>query len=109
MVAYAHIQYSTYQFSEESNDRRAPKSLHIFVANDFWPTIKPFLSKSSQGGSSSTIVLSEDNKIITDQNEVANIFNNHFVNVAKDIGNIDPGCDFSDLPASTLPMRRAKQ
>ena len=54
-------------------------------SKDFWPTIKPFLSKKGSGGGSE-IILSENEKIISDQREVCDIFNNYFVNVAKDIG-----------------------
>ena len=54
-------------------------------SKDFWPTIKPFLSKKGQGGGTS-FVLSEGGKVVTDQTEVCSIFNNFFVNVAKDIG-----------------------
>ena len=54
-------------------------------SKDFWLTIKPFLSKKGSGGESE-IILSENDKIISDQKEVCNIFNSYFVNVAKDIG-----------------------
>ena len=54
-------------------------------SKDFWPTIKPFLSKKGQGGGTS-VVLSEGGKVVTDQTEVCSIFNNFFMNVAKDIG-----------------------
>jgi hypothetical protein len=50
------------------------------------PTIKPFLTNK---GSNITkdIILEDNNKIINDQLQVANNFNNFFINVAKDIGN----------------------
>ena len=54
-------------------------------SKDFWPTIKPFLSKK-RSGVNSEILLSENGKIISDQNEVCEVFNNFFVNVTKDIG-----------------------
>ena len=63
-------------------------------SKDFWPTIKLFLSKKGQDGGT-PVVLSEGGgrrgggaggKVVTDQNEVCAIFNNFFVNVAKDIG-----------------------
>ena len=57
----------------------------VLVAKDLWPTIKPFLSKKGSG-CGSEIILSENNKIISDQKEVCNVFNSYFVNVAKDIG-----------------------
>ena len=55
------------------------------MAKDLWPTIEPFLSKKGSGGGSE-IILSENDKIISDQKEVCNVFNSYFVNVAKDIG-----------------------
>ena len=55
-------------------------------SKDFWPTIKSFLSKKGQGGGI-PVVLSEGGKVVTDQPEVFTIFDNFFVNVAKDIGN----------------------
>ena len=41
-------------------------------SKDFWPTSKPFLSKEGSGGGSEIILL-ENDKIISDQNEVCNI------------------------------------
>lgn len=57
-------------------------------SKDFWPTIKPFLTNKGNNTSKDTI-LSENDHIITDQQDICDIFNNFFVNVAKDIG--DPG------------------
>ena len=47
---------------------------------------KVLLSKKGLGGGI-PVVLSEGGKVVTDQPEVFTIFNNFFVNVAKDIGN----------------------
>ena len=71
-------------------------------SKDFWPTIKPFLSnKGSDGGND--VILCENEKIVSGQTEVCNIFNNYFVNVAKDIGNDSDTSnykqDFSDHPS----------
>lgn len=52
---------------------------------DFWPTIKPFLTNKGSF-SENNIVICNDNQIINNQSDVAEIFNNFFVNVAKDIG-----------------------
>ena len=68
-------------------------------SKDFWPTIKPFLSKKGSGGGSE-IILSENDKIISDQKEVCNVFNSYFVNVAKDIGK---DCTQYDRDFSTHP------
>ena len=56
---------------------RGPRS------KDFWPTIKPFLYKKGSKDDP-TILLNEDGKIISDQKDVCNVFNEFFVNVAKD-------------------------
>ena len=45
---------------------------------DFWKTIKPFFSKKGSSGEQ-TIVLNESDKIVNDQKEVANHFNNFFL------------------------------
>ena len=47
------------------------------------------------------MILCENEKIVSDQTEVCNIFNNYFVNVAKDIGNDTSQYDqdFSNYPS----------
>ena len=69
------------------------------MSQDFWPTIKPCVSKKGSYGGNE-VILSENEKIVSDQTEVCNIFNKFFVNVAKDIGNIFPqyNQDFSNHP-----------
>ena len=66
----------------------------------FWPTIKPFLSKKGSGGGSE-IILGENEKMVSSQSEVSEVFNEFFVNVAKDIGNTskDYNPDLSDHPS----------
>ena len=56
-------------------------------SSDFWPTIKPFLSKKCKSGDN-TIVLNENDKILNDPKEISNTFNEfyRYVNVANDIG-----------------------
>jgi hypothetical protein len=56
-----------------------PKSKH------FWPTIKPFLTNKGSHFAKD-IILCENDNIINNQTEVAETFNNFFINVAKDIG-----------------------
>jgi hypothetical protein len=55
-------------------------------SKDFWPTAKPFLTNKGIVNQKDT-VLSENDVLITKQDEVCEIFNNFFVNVAKNIGN----------------------
>ena len=69
-------------------------------SKDFWPTIKPFLSKKAVGGGNE-VILCEEHKVVSDQPEVCNIFNKYFVNVAKNIGKEADQYrdDFSDHPS----------
>jgi hypothetical protein len=54
-------------------------------SHTFWETIKPFMSdKCIEHGS--YILLKEGDSIINDQNQVCEIFNSYFSNVATDIG-----------------------
>lgn len=54
-------------------------------SDKFWKAIKPYLSKKTSNGNNK-IILSENNKLVTDQKEVREIFNDFFINVADDIG-----------------------
>ena len=49
------------------------------------PTIKPFLTNKGSHFAKD-IILCENDNIINNQTEVAETFNNFFINVAKDIG-----------------------
>ena len=51
----------------------------------FWKTISPFFSEN-RSKDAKNITLNENQKVITDQSEISNIFNTHFVNVANEIG-----------------------
>ena len=52
---------------------------------NFWKTISPFFSEN-RSKSSKNIILNEGEKVIIDQSAISNIFNNHFVSVADEIG-----------------------
>lgn len=54
-------------------------------SKDFWPTIRPFLTNKGSLNSKA-ITLSENNKLITENQEICEKFNTFFINVAKDIG-----------------------
>jgi hypothetical protein len=58
-------------------------------SGDFWKTIKPFFSKKGSSGEQK-IVLNESDKIVNDQKEVANHFNNFFSTVALALSLIYP-------------------
>ena len=47
----------------------------------FWKSVKPFFH--DKGSNSSKITLVEENNIISDEKEIANIMNNYFINVTK--------------------------
>jgi hypothetical protein len=51
----------------------------------FWKTVKPFLTNKG-GISTEEIILNENNKIINNLEEVVEIFNKYYVNVASNIG-----------------------
>jgi hypothetical protein len=54
-------------------------------SKDFWSTVKPFLT--NKGINTQTdFTLCHDDKIITNKTEVANIFNNYYVNIAAQFG-----------------------
>ena len=52
---------------------------------DFWPTIKPFLTNKGNK-ISKDVILKENNSLINDQNQICEVFNDFFINVAKNIG-----------------------
>ena len=54
-------------------------------ATSFYPTIKQFLSGKTKN-SNNNIVLCENDSIVNDQQEDSKMFNEFFINVAKDIG-----------------------
>ena len=47
-------------------------------SKDFWPTVKPFLTYKSSHVQKDTI-LHENGKLVNDQQEVYNIFNNIYL------------------------------
>ena len=64
----------------EERCSEGPKSRH------FWPTIKPFLSSKNVHKSESGIILNENNAILTKPDEVCNVLNDFYVNIANNIG-----------------------
>ena len=52
---------------------------------NFWQTVKPFLSNKTYGDSQ-VIILKEGENIVSDPNNVCQIFNEYFANVAMTIG-----------------------
>ena len=70
-------------------------------SKDFWPTGKPFLTNKGHF-KDPTIILSEDNIIISDQTSVSNVLNDLYVNVAKHIGTDHTPCDITTHPSCHL-------
>ena len=54
-------------------------------SKDFWSTIKPFITNKGTITKKNTII-EENNVLVTDQKEIAEIFNDYYVNVASSIG-----------------------
>ncbi len=53
-------------------------------SNSFWKVIKPYFSRKSNGTES--IQLDTGNRIVSDPQEVAEIFNDYYLNIAETIG-----------------------
>ncbi len=63
---------------------------------DFWKTVKPLFNNKSSGRVNN-IILRENGQTVLQSKEVCALFNEHFVNIARDIGQVDtipPGNDF---------------
>ena len=56
----------------------------------FWKAVRPFMTDKKTFSSSQCITLKTEDKIENDPNEVSDILNSYFVNVADHIGNTEP-------------------
>ena len=54
-------------------------------SKDFWGTIKPYMSSKTKNNQNK-IILNENQNTLSDNSKVADIFNDFYINVAKDIG-----------------------
>ena len=66
------------------NKKEYFNSLNIKQVSDnkpFWKSVKPFFS--DKGSNSSKITLVEENNIISDEEEIANLMNNYFIDITK--------------------------
>ena len=98
------------QVAEKSCDQLKKTSISAYFfehcagdpkSKDFWPTIKPFLSKKGSDGGSEILLSKKNDKIISDQKDVCEVFNDFFVNVAKGIGSlIDTSLDLNHTQVS---------
>ena len=66
------------------NDYESVDLNNVCDNNKFGANVKPFFSNEMK--SAENIVLSENGKLIKDEEEVANIFNDFFVNVVPNLG-----------------------
>ena len=48
---------------------------------NFWRTLKPYFNEKGSG--SNKIVLSGNESVLTNEKEIANTMNNHFINITK--------------------------
>ena len=66
----------------------------------FWTTFRPFLH-SHKSQQANNVFLSENDRVITDKQSIANIFNKHFVNITSDIREPESNCgaNFEDHPS----------
>ncbi len=62
---------------------------------DFWDAVKPMISDKYKG--SNEITLLENSTIVNDGIQVANIMNDYYVNITKDIGSPDMLTDTMDI------------
>ena len=86
MLQWNHINWCNYKRHRNrgSSILRKTKKLNIKqVSNNklFWKSFKSFFN--DKGSNSSKLTLLEENNIISDEEEIANIMNNYFVNVTK--------------------------
>ena len=76
------------------------KSLESENPREFWSAYRPFLnSKTKQAND---IILKEDNMVINDKKEIADLFNNYFVQIADcaaQVNEVDYGQDYEKHPS----------
>ena len=63
----------------------------------FWNLVKPFLSNKG-GLASSDIALVKDNEIVTDDQKLTEIFNDHYINIVEKSSGTKP-CNIADTAA----------
>ena len=76
------------------------KSTETDNPRDFWSTLRPFLHTKSR--QANDIILKEEDRIITDKKEIAELFNEHFVHIADNVPlreEEDYGEDFANHPS----------
>ena len=56
---------------------------------NFWQTVKPFITNKNTL-TSNTIMLNHSGSIITEEEKIANTFNNHYINIVEKSTGIKP-------------------
>ena len=64
----------------------------------FWNLVKPFLSNKG-GSAGSDISLVKNNEIVTDDQQLTEIFNDHYINIADKSNGVKP-CNIADTVAT---------
>ncbi len=84
------------------------KSINIYLQNkcnsqskfgnskEFWDTVKPLISRKISSKNDS-IILMKDDEIFSHPEVVASVFNDYFINIAKNIGNDDSISDTDNV------------
>ena len=68
------------------------------TSRDFWKTIQPFMSDKHENKGRHISIL-EDNRIISNDSEVCNVFNDFFVNM---VSKLSEPCHIKDIPTEQL-------
>ena len=71
----------------KKNFYKALDEKQVSDSKTFWKNLKPFFS--DKGLNSSKITLVEQNAVVVDEEKIANIMNNYFINIAKNL-NLKP-------------------
>ena len=62
---------------------------NVVTNRNFWKKIKPFLTNKEHLGHAE-IMLIQDNKIISNENELVKVFNKHYINITEKSGGQKP-------------------
>ena len=71
----------------KKNFYKALDEKQVSDSKTFWKNVRPFFSDN--GVNSSKITLVEKNAIVVDKDKIANVMNNYFINITKNL-NLNP-------------------
>ena len=95
-------------FRQAKKDYYSKLDINLVTDNrKFWKTVKPVLSDKCQ--SNNKIVLVEDDEIISDDIEVAEILNRYFVTVTESLGIKENNDNISDTEGLLDPIEKSVQ